>query len=103
MVRSVDLVVDIVTVLLYKSNVFLDATSLDVAFVAHPGAAKPCGGATLVGSHVEIAAKADDPNRYRLSQCVIASARCDLQFFGFFDLVQFLARPCHHWYVSNLA
>ena len=66
-VRSVDLVIeDMVSV--HENDILVDATSRDVALMAHLNAAKPGGSAPVSGSDVEIVAVADHPNRHWLSQ-----------------------------------
>ena len=71
-VGGVDLVIDI-AVGVHEGDVFVNATSLDVAFVARLSATEPGGGAPVDGSDVEVVAVADDPNRHRISQRAVAS------------------------------
>lgn len=77
-VHGVDLVVDVGVGLLHKGDVFLDAAGPDPPFVAHLSATEPGAGAPVNGSHVEVVAVADDPNRHRLSQHAVASQWRDL-------------------------
>jgi len=51
-----------------ENDILVDATSRDVALMAHLNAAKPGGSAPVSGSDVEIVAVADHPNRHWLSQ-----------------------------------
>ena len=71
-VRGIEFVVDVV-VGVHEGDVFVDAASLDVAFVAHLSATEPGGGAPVNGSDVEVVAVADDPNRHGVSQRTVAS------------------------------
>src|SRR2546430_5109251 len=58
--RGVDLVVE-VGVGVHEGDVFVDAASPDVAFLAHLSATEPSGGAPVNGSDVAVVAAAADP------------------------------------------
>ena len=70
-VHGVDLVVEVGSGG-YERDIFVDAASLDVAFVAHLCMTKPGSRAPIDRSPIEVVAEADDPNDYRLAQRAVA-------------------------------
>src|SRR5207244_8865826 len=65
-------------------------------------ATEPRGPAPIDGSHVEVVAVADDPDRHRPPQRAVASRRCDLQLVCSTDLAELFARPPAHGLTMTL-
>src|SRR5262249_20369500 len=82
---------------IHKSDVSVDAASLDVAFAAHSSAAVPGGAAPVTGSDVKVVAMADDPDRHRLAPRAGAPQRGAPQFLCPAHLIEFVAGPCRHY------
>jgi hypothetical protein len=66
-VGGVDLDANIGGIVLHENYIFIDTACLNVTFVEHLDAAEQGGIAAINRSDIEVVAKADNPNRYRIS------------------------------------
>src|ERR671921_2229731 len=85
-----------------ESDVPIDAPGADASFVAVPSGAVPASGATAPGSHVQVVADADDPDRHRRPQAPVAPPRREPQLCGRPDLLELVARPFAHVQTSTM-
>ena len=75
-VGGIDRVVQVIC--LDQVHIFVDASGINMRFVAVLGAAEPGGSAPIHGVNVEVVALADDLDRHRFAHRVVLPDRRDL-------------------------
>ena len=82
LVRGIDLVIQSRGGLFHKGDILLDATRLDMAFMALQNATKPGAIVPFDRADIQIVAEANDPYDHQASQRAVEAKCRNFQLFG---------------------